>query len=78
MTSWLDGYLVFEDAALSDVIEQVQRYRNGVVIFKDNSLRQLKINGRINLRDSAHILETLEKSLSARITHLSDWLVIIG
>jgi transmembrane sensor len=78
MTSWLDGYLVFEDAALSDVIEQVQRYRNGVVIFKDNSLRQLKINGRINLRDSAHILETLEKSLSVRITHLSHWLVIIG
>ena len=77
-TSWLDGYLVFEDVALSDVIEQVQRYRNGMVIFKDNSLRQLKINGRINLRDSAHIFETLEKSLSVRITRLSDWLVIIG
>ncbi|MEF3076817.1 FecR family protein [Methylobacter sp. Wu1] len=77
-TSWLNGYLVFEDIALGDVIEQVQRYRNGVVIFKDNSLRQLKINGRINLRDPAHILETLEKSLSVRITHLSDWLVIIG
>jgi transmembrane sensor len=77
-TSWLDGYLVFEDVALSDVIEQVQRYRNGVVIFKDSSLRQLKINGRINLHDSAHILETLEKTLPVKITCLSDWLVIIG
>jgi transmembrane sensor len=77
-TSWLDGYLIFEDTALGDVIEQVQRYRSGLVLFKDSSLRQLKINGRINLRDSAHILETLEKSLSVRITHLSDWLVIIG
>jgi transmembrane sensor len=77
-TSWLDGYLIFEDIALGDVIEQVRRYRNGAVIFKDTSLRQLKINGRINLRDPAHILETLEKSLSVRITHLSNWLVIIG
>jgi transmembrane sensor len=77
-TSWLDGYLVFEDMALGDVIEQVQRYRNGLVIFKDNSLRELKINGRINLRDSAHILETLEKTLSVKITRLSDWFVIIG
>ncbi len=77
-TSWLDGYLVFEDLALGDVIEQVQRYRNGLVIFKDNSLRELKINGRINLRDSAHILETLEKTLSVKITRLSDWFVIIG
>jgi transmembrane sensor len=77
-TSWLDGYLVFEDMALGEVIEQVQRYRNGLVIFKDNSLRELKINGRINLRDSAHILETLEKTLSVKITRLSDWFVIIG
>lgn len=77
-TSWLDGYLVFEDMSLGDVIEQVQRYRNGLVIFKDNSLRELKINGRINLRDSAHILETVEKTLSVKITRLSDWCVIIG
>lgn len=77
-TSWIDGYLVFQDMALADVIEQIQRYRNGVVIFRDDSLRQFKINGRINLRDPAHILETLEKTLAVKITRLSDWLVIIG
>lgn len=77
-TSWVGGYLIFQDAALSDVIEQVERYRNGIVIFKDDSLRQFKINGRVNLRDPRHILETLEKTLSVKITHLTDWLVIIG
>lgn len=76
--SWVDGYLVFQDVALVDVIEQVQRYRNGVVIFKDDSLRQFRINGRINLRDPQHILSTLEKTLSVKVTHLTDWLVIIG
>lgn len=77
-TSWLDGYLVFEDIALGDVIEQVQRYRNGMVVFRDSSLRGLKINGRINLREPERILDTLEKTLSVKITRLSDWLVIIG
>ncbi|MDD5275180.1 MAG: FecR family protein [Methylovulum sp.] len=77
-TSWIDGYLVFQDMALADVIEQIQRYRNGVVIFRDGSLRQFKINGRINLHDPAHILETLENTLAVKFTHLTDWLVIIG
>jgi len=77
-SSWVDGYLVFQDVALADVIEQVQRYRNGVVIFKDDSLRQFRINGRINLRDPQHILSTLEKTLPVKVTHLTDWLVIIG
>lgn len=77
-TSWVDGYLVFQDAALADVIEQIQRYRSGVVIFKDDSLRQYKINGRINLHDPKHILDALEKSLTIKFTHLTDWLVIIG
>lgn len=77
-TSWVDGYLVFQDAALGDVIEQIQRYRKGVVIFKSDSLRQFRINGRIYLRDSKHILETLEKTLSVKVMHLTDWLVIIG
>lgn len=77
-TSWIDGYLVFQNVALADVIEQVQRYRNGVVIFKDDSLRQFRINGRISLEDPRHILDTLEKTLSVKVTHLTDWLVIIG
>ncbi len=77
-TSWIDGYLVFQNVALADVIEQVQRYRNGVVIFKDDSLRQFRINGRISLQDPRHILDTLEKTLSVKVTHLTDWLVIIG
>jgi len=77
-TSWIDGYLVFQNVALADVIEQVQRYRSGVVIFRDDSLRQFRINGRISLQDPRQILDILEKTLSVKVTHLTDWLVIIG
>jgi transmembrane sensor len=77
-TSWVNGFLVFENASLESVINQIRRYRTGLVVYKDNSLRELKINGRINLRESDDMLKVLGKNLSVKMTYLTDWLVIIG
>lgn len=77
-TSWVNGFLVFENASLENVVNQIYRYRSGLVIYKDNTLRDLKINGRINLRESDDMLKVLGKNLSVKMTYLTDWLVIIG
>ncbi|MGZ4969540.1 MAG: FecR family protein [Methylobacter sp.] len=77
-TSWVSGFLVFENAPLENVISQIRRYRTGMVVYKDNALRELKINGRINLRESDDMLKVLGKNLSIKMTYLTDWLVIIG
>lgn len=77
-TSWVNGFLVFENAPLENVIGQIRRYRTGLVVYNDNSLRGLKINGRINLRESDDMLKVLGKNLSIKMTYLTDWLVIIG
>lgn len=77
-TSWVDGFLVFENAPLESVIGQIRRYRTGLVVYRDNSLRGLKINGRINLRESDDMLKVLGRNLSVKMTYLTDWLVIIG
>jgi transmembrane sensor len=77
-TSWVNGFLVFENVPLESVINQIRRYRTGLVVYKDNTLRELKINGRINLRESDDMLKALGKNLSVRMTYLTDWLVIVG
>jgi transmembrane sensor len=77
-TSWVNGFLVFENVPLENVISQIRRYRSGLVIYKDNTLRDLKINGRINLRESDDMLKVLGKNLSVKMTYVTDWLVIIG
>lgn len=77
-TSWVNGFLVFENVPLENVISQIRRYRSGLVIYKDNTLRGLKINGRINLRESDDMLKVLGKNLSVKMTYVTDWLVIIG
>lgn len=77
-TSWVNGFLVFQDVPLESVINQVFRYRRGFVVYRDDALRSLMINGRVNLREPDEMLEALEKNLSIKITHLTGWLVIIG
>ncbi|MDP1665570.1 MAG: FecR family protein [Methylobacter sp.] len=77
-TSWVNGFLAFENAPLESVINQILRYRAGLVVYRDNNLRELKINGRINLRESDDMLKVLEKNLSVKMTYLTDWLVIVG
>jgi len=77
-SSWINGFLVFEDIPLESVINQIRRYRTGLVVYKDSALRGLKINGRINLRDSDDMLKVLGKNLSVKMTYLTDWLVIVG
>lgn len=77
-TSWVKGFVVFDNAPLENVIDQIRRYRTGLVVYKDDALRGLKINGRINLQGSDDMLKVLGKNLSIKMTYLTDWLVIVG
>lgn len=76
--SWINGYLTFEEENLGDVIKQIYRYRHGFVVFANPELRNLKINGRLSLKEPADMLRVLQKTLDIKITILSDWLVVIG
>ncbi|WP_374089584.1 FecR domain-containing protein [Methylomicrobium lacus] len=76
--SWVDGFLVFENETLESVVKQIRRYRTGMILFKDDSLRAMKINGRLSIRESGDMLKVLQKTLAVKMTYLTDWLVIVG
>ncbi|MBL1264302.1 FecR family protein [Methylomicrobium sp. RS1] len=77
-TSWINGFLVYENDTLEAVIEAINRYRPGMVFFKDASLRQLKINGRLSIKESHDMLKVLQRTLDIKMTYVTDWVVIIG
>ncbi len=77
-TSWIKGYLDYENETLEAVVKHIDRNHNGMILFKDDSLRNLKLNGRLKIRDSGEMLKVLQKTLSIKITYLTDWIVIIG
>ncbi|CCE23227.1 FecR family protein [Methylotuvimicrobium alcaliphilum] len=77
-TSWINGVLVYENETLETVIDQINRYRFGVVYFRDERLRNLRINGRLRIKDSRDMLDVLQKTMDIKITYLTDWVVIVG
>jgi len=77
-TSWINGFLVYNNETLESVINQINRYRSGIVVFKDDSLRTLRINGRLSIRESHDMLRVLQKTMDLKMTFLTDWVVIVG
>ncbi|MCK9605812.1 MAG: FecR family protein [Methylomonas sp.] len=77
-TSWIDGFLVYENETLEAVIETINRYRPGMVFFRDDSLRQLKINGRLSIREPHDMLKVLQRTMNVKMTYVTDWVVIVG
>jgi transmembrane sensor len=77
-TSWINGVLAYENTSLETVIAHINRYRPGLIFFKDDALRQLKINGRLSIRESHDMLKVLQSTMNIKMTFLTNWLVIIG
>jgi len=76
--AWLKGKAVFNNVALSTVIEEIGRYRCGALVFKNNTLKQLKVSGRFDITNTDKTLESLQQTLPIKIYRFLPWLVIIG
>ncbi|MCG6190653.1 FecR family protein [Maribellus maritimus] len=46
-TSWKDGYLVFKNETLEDIVRKFERWYNITVIFDDEEIKQIEFTGTI-------------------------------
>lgn len=70
--SWLEGKLIFDNEALFDVIEEINRYIDITIVLKEPSLHDIKISGRFDLGDSEALIEALELSFNIQSQRLSS------
>ena len=68
LLAWEQGRLVFELTPLAQVLEQVERYRPGILMVSDTKLAALKVSGTFELDHLDEGLATLEKVFP--LTHL--------
>jgi len=57
--AWQQGYLVFADAPLSEVVAQVNRYSPVTLIIADPHLQSVNIGGRFRIGDLKGVLNVL-------------------
>lgn len=75
--AWRRGRLVFTDRPLSEVIDEINRYRQGFIVIIDESLRDFSVSGVFDLTRPDAILETLVEVLPIRQRSLTPFLVLL-
>lgn len=76
--AWHEGRFVFNNAALRDVLQQIERYRAGRVIVLGSALGGRRISGSFSLKDPNSALSSLQASVGFNMHKLSERLVVIG
>lgn len=70
--SWLDGRLVFDNERLETVVAEVNRYVPGQILIDDPGLRDVRVSGRFEIRNTEALLEAIEVSFNVRVSHEDD------
>jgi len=77
-SAWREGWVVFRDAPLSEVVEEINRYRDGHILIRDDSLARRRLQGRFAIQQLAEIPEMIRDSYGASLTRLPGGIVILG
>lgn len=76
--AWRQGQMVFVQASLAEVVEQINRYRPGRLMITDRQLASRPITAVFKLDRLDEAVAALEQTLGIRARRLTDYLVLLG
>lgn len=75
--AWTNGQLIVLDARLGEVIEELGRYRSGI-LHCDSRARDLRVSGTFRLDSTDAVLANLQASLPINVRYFSRYWVSIS
>jgi len=78
VSAWLNHRLVYKNAPLVQVINDLERYLSTTIFIQDKLLSDYKINARLDISEPKQVLAILQKTLPIKVTELSPWVSIIS
>jgi transmembrane sensor len=75
--AWHQGRFVFNNARLSDVMAQIERYRSGRIVILGSNLGSMRVSGSIALDNTAEALASIQSTVGFRVTNVGK-LTVIG
>lgn len=78
VASWRNRQVVVYDMPVRDVVEQLARYRSGVVIFRDSAIADRLVTGVINLDRPTEALQALVALQQGSMIEVTPYLSIIS
>lgn len=78
VSTWRTGTLSFDGAPLSDVIEEINRYRPGKVILRNESLGRTLVRMKLSLRSIDNALAMIRELYGAKVRSLPGGIVLLS
>lgn len=75
--AWMDGAIDADNMRLADFIEELGRYRKGV-LHCDPAIADLRISGLFQVADTDKVLATLQNTLPIKVVFRSAYWVIVA
>lgn len=76
--AWRRRVLIFDDRPLSEVIEEINRYRPGKIILTNDQLAARKVQARISLNQLADVAALIQDAYGAKVTSLPGGIMVIS
>ncbi len=76
--AWREQVLVFNDATLASVIDEINRYRPGMLLLLNRELGQRKVQARFRLDQLAGVALLIRDAYGAKCTELPGGVVVLS
>lgn len=77
LSAWRDGYLVFDNTPLADVLTLINLHRPGHIMLLDNSLADHRISGLFRLDAMADVVTTIVDTTPAQLASITPYFVML-
>lgn len=77
-SAWQRGLLIFRFTPLSEVVDEVNRYRPGRIIVTNAELGRTPVSGRFRIDNLEEILTRIEQAFGAKVRSLPGGLVLLS
>jgi transmembrane sensor len=78
VTAWRQGQLVFYDASLETVVDEINRYRPGKILIARRELAMRRFNSTFRIDDIENVVADLERLANVSATQLPGGVVVLS
>lgn len=77
-TAWTRSQLMFFNAPLQEVMDELGRYRPGMIWLRGDAVKKLAVSGAFNVRDPETTLDAIVASLGLRSFRAGPWITVVS
>lgn len=76
--AWRRGRLMSEGATVAELVDELRRYRPGVVLLVGDRLADRRVTGVFDLSDPVHALRAIVEPHEGRVRQIAPWLLVVS